>query len=836
MTERWMLDVTTCILQAKKKATSDGYFQGDNPLDFALPLLILQIVLVVVVTRFISFLLKPFRQPRVIAEIIGGVILGPSLIGRSAAYMNIIFPDSSMIILDTIANIGLMFFLFLVGLELDLRALRNTGKKAILIALVGISVPFVLGVGVSELLRKTISKGTSAAPLIVFIGVSLSITAFPVLARILAELKLLTTDVGRMAMSAAAINDIVAWILLALAVALTGSGSPLISLWVLLCGFGFVVFAAVIVRPFIVWLAFKSPDGEQVKEIHICITLLIVLVGGFITDVIGIHALFGAFIIGIIIPKEGPFARVLIEKIEDLISSIFLPLYFVSSGLKTNVATISGPVSWALLLLVIVTACFGKIVGTIFISMILGISSNEAVALGFLMNTKGLVEIIVLNIGKDRGVLNEESFAILVIMALFTTFVTTPVVTAVYKPGWRTAPYKYRTIQGTDLKSELRVVACYHTMREMPGMINLIESSRGTCRRGMTMYVMHLMELSERPSDISIVNKARRNGLPFWNNRRSEGNNAVVAFEAFGKLSHVKIRSMTVISDLLDIHEDIITSSQQKRAAFIILPFHKYQRFDGDMESLGNSYGHVNHKVLRHATCSVGIFIDRGFGGSSQVSASEVSFNAAVVFIGGKDDREALSFGSRIAEHPGIGVSVLCFRRYNDEPNISIEVDNEEQIADELTIAEFKTNIVASNPSINYEEKRIGTKEEVIAELKSLGKFNIILVGRSPPIEQLDDRSDCNELGPIGSYMASLQFSTTSSVLVIQQYCSKANEKLSFRDTNVYDIIDSSPSDEVVIDVPPLPSNEVVPVVVESNSETITTDLDKKVGITNGIC
>ncbi|KMZ72770.1 Cation/H(+) antiporter [Zostera marina] len=166
MTERWMLDTTTCILQSKKKATSNGYFQGDNTLDFALPLIILQIVIVVAVTRIIFYIFKPLRQ-RVIVEIIGEVILSPSGMGRNTMYMNTIFPDSSMIILHTIANIGLLFFLFLVDLELDLRALRHTGKKAILIALVGIFVPFVLGVSVSELLRKRISKGTSAASLIV---------------------------------------------------------------------------------------------------------------------------------------------------------------------------------------------------------------------------------------------------------------------------------------------------------------------------------------------------------------------------------------------------------------------------------------------------------------------------------------------------------------------------------------------------------------------------------------------------------------------------------------------------------------------------------------------
>jgi Kef-type K+ transport system membrane component KefB len=243
-------------------------------------------------------------------------------------------------------------------------------------------------------------------------GVSLSITAFPVLARILAELKLLTTDVGRMAMSAAAVNDVAAWILLALAIALSGSNSsPLVSLWVLLCGVGFVLFVIVAIKPLLVLMAKRSPEGEPVKEIYICITLTLVLGCSFLTDTIGIHALFGAFVAGIVVPKDGPFASVLTEKIEDLVMSLLLPLYFVSSGLKTNVATISGALSWGLLILVIFTACFGKIVGTLSVALLCKVPFREAVTLGFLMNTKGLVELIVLNIGKDRKVNNTYSLS-----------------------------------------------------------------------------------------------------------------------------------------------------------------------------------------------------------------------------------------------------------------------------------------------------------------------------------------------------------------------------------------------------------------------------------------
>ena len=307
--------------------------------------------------------------------------------------------------LETLANLGLLFFLFLTGLELDPASIRRTGKKALGIAAAGISLPFALGIGSSVILRQTISKDVDGAAFLVFMGVALSITAFPVLARILAELKLLTTDVGRMAMSAAAVNDVAAWILLALAIALSGSGqSPFVPLWVFLSGAVFVIGAIIIAPPIFKWMAQRCHDGEPVDEMYICATLAVVLAAGFITDTIGIHAMFGAFVIGVLVPKEGPLAGALVEKIEDIVSGLFLPLYFVSSGLKTNVATIQGLQSWGLLVLVILTACFGKIFGTFIVSSFFKVPRREALALGFLMNTKGLVELIVLNIGKDRKV------------------------------------------------------------------------------------------------------------------------------------------------------------------------------------------------------------------------------------------------------------------------------------------------------------------------------------------------------------------------------------------------------------------------------------------------
>ncbi|KAL2238287.1 UNVERIFIED_CONTAM: Cation/H(+) antiporter 18 [Sesamum indicum] len=762
------------------KATSNGVFQGDDPLHFALPLVIIQICLVVVLTRILAYLLRPLRQPRVIAEIIGGILLGPSALGRNKKYLNAVFPPRSLPVLDTLANLGLLFFLFLVGLELDPKALRRTGKKALNIALAGISFPFALGIGTSFALRATISKDVSEGPFLVFMGVALSITAFPVLARILAELKLLTTDVGRMAMSAAAVNDVAAWILLALAISLSGTGrSPILSLWVFLCGLGFVILCILVGPPIFRWMARRS-EGESVNEVYVCATLVAVLAAGLVTDTIGIHALFGAFVLGVIVPKEGPFAGALVEKVEDLVSGLFLPLYFVSSGLKTDVATIRGVQSWGLLALVIATACFGKIVGTVVVARLCKVPLREALTLGFLMNTKGLVELIVLNIGRDRGVLNDQAFAIMVLMALVTTFITTPTVMAIYKPArMAKSEYRHRTVQRKEASSQLRLLTCFHSTRSIPTLINLMEASRGTASRGrLRVYAMHLMELTERSSAILMVHKARKNGLPFWKKgQENDPNHLVVAFEAFQQLCQVSISPTTAISPMSTMHEDICASAETKRTAMIILPFHKHQRLDGQFETTRAELRYVNRKVLEHSPCSVGILVDRGLGGTAHVSASNVDYTITAIFFGGPDDREAVSYGALMAEHPGISLNIVHFVIDPKvvEESVQLDIDQydpETRSNNEEFISDFKQK-ASKDSSITFKEVVVSNADEVVDEIQTHSRCNLFLVGRIPEgqiFSSVNKRSECPELGPIASMLISPDFSTTASVLVVQQY------------------------------------------------------------------
>ncbi|CAN1135304.1 Cation/H(+) antiporter 20 [Linum perenne] len=757
------------------KTSSNGVWQGDNPLDFAFPLLILQTTLILVVSRFLAFLFKPLRQPKVIAEIVGGILLGPSALGRNEEYMHRIFPKWSTPILESVASIGLLFFLFLVGLELDLSSIRRSGTRAFGIALAGITLPFVCGIGVAFVLRNTIAgeEKVGYAQFIVFMGVALSITAFPVLARILAELRLLTTRIGETAMAAAAFNDIAAWILLALAVALAGNGDALVSVWVLLSGVGFVAFMMIAVRPGMKWVAGRcSPEHDVVDEAYICLTLAGVMVSGFVTDLIGIHSIFGAFVFGLTIPKGGAFAERLMERIEDFVSGLLLPLYFASSGLKTNVASIKGGRSWGLLALVITTACAGKILGTFAVALMFLIPAREALTLGFLMNTKGLVELIVLNIGKEKKVLNDETFAIMVLMALFTTFITTPTVMLIYKPARLGSPRrKLGDLTATkESKDELRMLACVHGPGNVPSIITLVESIRSTKISQLKLFVMHLVELTERSSSIIMVRRVRKNGFPFFNRRRGEWHDRLSgAFQAYSQLGRVTVRPTTAISPLATLHEDICHVAETKRVAMIILPFHKHWS-DEMIENVGHGWRGVNQRVLKNAPCSVGLLVDRGLGQAARPGMN-VGQRVCIVFFGGPDDRESLELGGRMAEHPAVKVTVVRFvEKEGVEEDVLVMVVQE---LDETAVTELRSKW---GEEVEYIEK--SAADNIIEGVLSMGKsreYDLMVVGKgrfpSTMVAKIaDQQAEHAELGPIGDVLASSTNGVVSSVLVIQQH------------------------------------------------------------------
>ncbi|KAL9660551.1 hypothetical protein QQ045_025366 [Rhodiola kirilowii] len=778
------------VCYAPTMITTNGIWQGDNPLDYSLPLFILQLMMVVVLTRLLVFVLKPLKQPRVISEIIAGVILGPSVLGRNENFAATVFPLRSVMVLETMANIGLLYFLFLVGVEMDIGVIRRSGRRALAIAVGGMILPFMIGIAFSFIMHKN-DDVKNHGTFILFLSVALSVTAFPVLARILAELKLLNTELGRIAMSSALVNDICAWVLLAIAIALSEDSASLASLYVILSSTVFVLFCIFVVRPGIKWLIRRTPEGESLSEFYICLILTGVMISGFITDAIGTHSVFGAFIFGLIIPN-GPLGAVLIEKLEDFVSGLLLPLFFAISGLRTNIDAIKGGKTWGILFLIIALSCLGKIAGTVLVALFHRIPYREGITLGLLMNTKGLVEMIILNVGRDQKVLDDQTFAMMVITAVVMTGIIGPVISAIYKPARRYAPYKIRTIMESKTDAELRLLVCIHTPRNVPTIINLLEALNATKRSPICVYVLHLVELTGRASAMLIVHNTRKSGRPAANRTQAQSDHIINAFENYEQhAGNVSVQPLTAISPYATMHVDICNLAEDKRAAFIIIPFHKQQTVDGAMEATNPAFRMVNQNVLANAPCSVGILVDRGLAGSTRLAANQIAHQVAVLFFGGPDDREALSYAWRMAKHPGTTLTVVRFlpgeealeesattpgRSSSDPRMLTVETDSDhEKLVDDEILQNFRTK-TGGNGSIVYSERIVNNGEETVSAIRAMeNAHDMFIVGRgqgmiSPLTAGLTDWSECPELGAIGDLLASSDAAATVSVLVVQQY------------------------------------------------------------------
>ncbi|KAG8640815.1 hypothetical protein MANES_13G085700v8 [Manihot esculenta] len=695
-------------------------------------------------------------------------------------------------VLETMANVGLLYFLFLVGVEMDASVIRKNGKKALAIAVAGMILPFFTGLAFSFLIHKESVQSMNQGTFILFLGVALSVTAFPVLARVLAELKLINTEIGRIALSSALINDIFAWILLCFAIALAENDSAsLASVWIILSSVAFVVFCVFAVRPAISWVIRRTPEGETFSEFYICLILTGVMISGFITDAIGTHSVFGAFVFGLVIPN-GPLGVTLIEKLEDFVSGLLLPLFFAMSGLKTNVGAINGAATWGLLGLVVILGSAGKIAGTVIVTFFYQMPIREGLTLGLLMNTKGLIEMIILNVGKDQRVLDDESFAIMVIVAVVMTGLVTPIVTAIYRPARKFMPYKRRTIQRSKPDAEFRILVCVHTPRNVPTIINILEASHPTKRSPICVYVLHLVELTGRASAMLIVHNSRKSGRPALNRTQAQSDHIINAFENYEQHAVcVSVQPLTAISPYSTMHEDICNLAEDKRVAFIIIPFHKQQTVDGGMEATNPAFRMVNQNVLANSPCSIGILVDRGLSGSTRLATNQLSHHIAVAFFGGPDDREALSYAWRMSENPGISLTVMRFiagedavqpaRQRNEDTNdpriLTFETqDQREKQMDEEYVNEFRMQN-ANEESVFYTERIVNNGEETVAAIRAMdiNAHDLFVVGRgrgmiSPLTAGLTDWSECPELGAIGDLLASSDFAATVSVLVVQQY------------------------------------------------------------------
>jgi Kef-type K+ transport system membrane component KefB len=404
---------------------------------------LLALTAVIITGRLLGRLLRSVGQPPVIGEILGGIVLGPSLLGGVAPDLSaLILPSDVAPYLGVIAQLGVILYMFLVGLELNGGLLRGRAHATVATSHASIVAPFVLGSLLAlELYPRLSTNDVSFTTFALFISVAMSITAFPVLARILTDRGMSKTELGAVALTCAAVDDVTAWCLLAVVVGIARARAA-DALMVVMLTVVFIAGMFLAVRPLVVRLVSRSGDRMPTREV-LALALVGLLLAALITEGIGIHAVFGAFLFGVIVPHDSSLARTLTHRLEDLVTILLLPAFFAFTGMRTQMGLVSGPSEWMLCGLIILVATAGKFGGTMIAGRLTGMDWHASTALGILMNTRGLMELIVLNAGLDLGVISPKLFTMMVLMALTTTIATTPLL-QVLGVGSSTVPSRTR--------------------------------------------------------------------------------------------------------------------------------------------------------------------------------------------------------------------------------------------------------------------------------------------------------------------------------------------------------------------------------------------------------
>ncbi|KAG6336877.1 hypothetical protein ID866_2203 [Astraeus odoratus] len=686
-----------------------GLLDGQDPTAFntsdPLRLWIVQVGIIIAMSQLLSLGLRRIRQPRVISEVLGGILLGPTAFGRIPGFTNHIFPSQSIPYLTLVANIGLCLFLFIIGLEIDASVIKRNARLSVIVSLAGVILPFGIGAAISKPIYKEFIDPSVHYPyFMLFVGVTYSITAFPVLCRILTELKLLGTTVGLIVLSAGVANDVIAWTLLALSVALVNATSGLTALWTFLVCVGFALLLFFPVKMFMLWLARKT--GSTVNGptmFYMTVVMIILWASSFFTDIVGVNAIFGAFLVGVIIPREGGLAIALTEKLEDMVTILFLPLYFTLSGLKTDLGLLNDGTAWGFMFVIAALDFTGKVTGCTLSSRYLGFTWRESGTVGALMSCKGLVELIVLNVGLSAGILNQLVFSMFVLEALILTFMTTPIVNFLYPPERRTRPGatdatnisahtsdgkkdieddQASLVASDEYPSHQRFTVVLDSFDHMPGIMALTQlavpptyetvtsnAPPSPKKSGLQVDALRLIELSDRTS--TVMKSSFADTLISMDPLLS-------VFKMFAEQTDIPVSTNLAVVPYDDLAVSVVDHAKRHASQLVLVPWLapsilptgenvdrgtrlEHNPFDTTFGSSSKtnksavaSRSHFIRSVLARSKTDVAIFVDTG-----DRAGTTGAQHILLPFFGGPDDRLALNFVVQLCMSSRITATVV---------------------------------------------------------------------------------------------------------------------------------------------------------------------------------
>ncbi|KAK9280248.1 hypothetical protein L1049_013935 [Liquidambar formosana] len=695
----------TLVCQSFRRK-SRGVFYGNNPLKFDTPVLYAQVSLSALVTAILQYFLTPLGETAFISQMIGGILLGPSIIGNHFSSLQSVFARQSFYICETFAFFGCMLFLFLVGVKMDISMVRKSGKKAVGIGLCTFFIPLIFNTTFASILTKCVSMDTHLHKSLVSVAALEAQTSFYVISCLLADLKLLNSELGRLAISSSLISGICSWI----------------------------------------WFLIVTTTKQSLR---------------------GQHFLFGPMILGIVVPDGPPLGSALVEKLDSYVSGVLLPLFFVVSGAKIKFSLITLK-NFGIVQLLAIFSFIGKLIGTMLPSLYCKMPVLDALLLGLIMNAQGITDILILKSSMRLQLIDEESSAIMILSMILITGTITPIVKLLYKPSKRYTPYKRRTIQHAGQDAELRILACIYHENNTLSFINLLEISHATPKSPICFYVVHLTELAGRSFPLLVAHQPKKNNS--IHSHQSDHIINAFKLYAQQHEGLVMVNPFTSISPYVTMHEDVCALAQEKRASLVIIPFHKQWTISGTKELentirsvnrniLRKSPCSVGILVDRGTLQCAG----------THMSTRKPLYSIGMIFLGGQDDREALAYGMRVSEHPNVRLTVVRFIDYSKRSKYSLHKDLDFDVTNEFRHAikgnrrhVYKEEVVKDSVEMISVIKTVENSYDLILLGRRHPSELMLVVG-------LTAWNEFPELGFIGDLLVSSDSSCRVSVLVVQQ-------------------------------------------------------------------
>ncbi|KAG5233509.1 hypothetical protein OIU76_015859 [Salix suchowensis] len=755
------------VCQGHGGLISKGYFYGQDPLSYTTPSVLAQLSLSSLCSILFQYFLTPLGESAFVSLLLVGFILGPTLWG-SSAFLTSVYSMKSIQTSSTFAFFGCIFYIFLIGIKMDLGMVKRTGRKPVVIGILTFLFPITLNLIVAAILSGRGGLDPVLHKSIWHVAVFQAVTSFHVIVCLMADLKLVNSELGQLAISSSMISGMCSWGMVIVILIITELQRK--PFWIIFCPLLVVLLVFYVLRPLMIRMIRKTPEGKQVKEGYILSIFIMVLGTAFLSEVLGHHVIFGATALGIAVPHGPPLGTALENKIESFVSAILLPSYFVLSVSHVDLLSIHYETVFVISIFGF-TSFIGKVLGGMLPALFFKVPPVEALSLGLVMSCQGISDVLLIQHGHLTFLVDRQMYSMMVINMLLVSGTFTPVIKFLYDPSRDYKVSNKRTIQHTSLNMEFRILAGIYHQDSTPCMIRLLEISSPAAKTPMCCYIVHLVQLVGSLSPLFMYHEPGTTvKLP-----AKDCGHIINAFRLYEKESNGNaiVNLFTSISPFASIHEEICRLALQKRTSMVIIPFHMQWRLHG-IQDIAEARA-VNRHILAKAPCSVCVLVDRG---TLSASKNHLVYKIGIIFVHGRDDREALAYGLRMAKHARVSLTVIHLIDPAEEKVQSLDMDLDDDI-----LAEFKA-ASAGKKSHSYRSEFVKDSIELITMIRSVqNSFDLILVGRyhrsfSPIFAGLTEWNEFPELGFLGDVLASSDSLCRVSVLVVQQQVFKAEDRM----------------------------------------------------------